>query len=157
MLMQAIEVPAPGAPFELVSPPLLEPAADEILLRIEACGICLGDALALEGTYPGPTYPVIPGHEMIGPIVETGSLASMVPPSWRDPSLFSKLEEATFSEGPSFMSQIIRHTPTLLVVNYDSRKRAPASAGDILGFISLGCVLQTMWLVWESLASASRS
>ena len=82
---------------------------------------------------------------------KTGILASMFPPSWRDPSLFSKLEEAAFSEGPSFMRQTIRHSPTILVVTYDTRKRAPASEGDILGFISLGCVLQTMWLVSESL------
>jgi nitroreductase len=36
-------------------------------------------------------------------------------------------------------------------VLYDSRKRAPASEGDILGFLSLGCVMQNMWLMSESL------
>ncbi len=82
---------------------------------------------------------------------KTGILAAMFPPSWRDPALFSRLEEAAFAEGPSFMSQTIRHSPTVLVVTYDTRKRAPASEGDVLGFISLGCVLQTMWLVSESL------
>ena len=79
-MMQAIEVPAPGAAFELVSRPVPEPATDEVLLRVEACGICHGDALAMEGTYPGLTYPVIPGHEVIGTLVETGSLASF---TWR--------------------------------------------------------------------------
>lgn len=75
-MMQAIQVPAPGAPFELVSRQVPEPATEEVLLRVEACGICHGDALALDGAYPGITYPVIPGHEVIGTIVETGSLAS---------------------------------------------------------------------------------
>ena len=34
---------------------------------------------------------------------------------------------------------------------YDSRKRAPASQGDVLGSISLGCVMQNMWLMAQSL------
>jgi nitroreductase len=82
---------------------------------------------------------------------KTGVLAAMFPPSWRDPKLFSKLDEVAFAEGPSFMKETIRHSPTLLFVTYDSRKRAPASEGDVLGFISLGCVMQNMWLMSESL------
>ena len=39
----------------------------------------------------------------------------------------------------------------LLVVFYDSRKRAPASEGDVLGLMSLGCVMENMWLVAQSL------
>ncbi len=75
-MMQAIQVPAPGAPFVLASLPVPEPSTDEVLIKVEACGICHGDALALEGNYPGLTYPVIPGHEVIGTIVEMGSLAA---------------------------------------------------------------------------------
>jgi len=78
---------------------------------------------------------------------KTGVLAAMFPPSWRDPKLFSRLEEAAFAEGPSFMSSTIRDCPTLLFVTRDSRRRAPASEGDVLGFISLGCVMQSMWLM----------
>lgn len=82
---------------------------------------------------------------------KTGILAAMFPPSWRDPKLFSKLEEVAFAEGPSFMNSTIRNSPTVLFVTYDTRKRAPASEGDVLGFISLGCVMQNMWLASESL------
>ncbi len=35
----------------------------------------------------------------------------------------------------------------LLIVIYDARKRAPASEGDVLGLISLGCVMENMWLM----------
>jgi nitroreductase len=35
----------------------------------------------------------------------------------------------------------------LIVVLYDPRRRAPASEGDFLGIMSLGCVMQNMWLV----------
>jgi Nitroreductase family len=42
-------------------------------------------------------------------------------------------------------------SPTLLFVIYDSRKRAPASAGDFLGIMGLGCVMENMWLMAKSL------
>lgn len=75
-MMKAIQVTAPGSLFELVERPVPEPGADEVLLRVEACGICHGDALALEGNYPGLKYPVIPGHEVVGIVEQTGTLAA---------------------------------------------------------------------------------
>jgi nitroreductase len=41
--------------------------------------------------------------------------------------------------------------PVLLVIVYDPGKRAPASEGDFLGIISLGCVMENMWLMANSL------
>jgi len=41
--------------------------------------------------------------------------------------------------------------PVLLIVLHDSRKRAPASEGDVLGIISLGCTMENMWLMAQSL------
>ena len=49
------------------------------------------------------------------------------------------------------LNRTINGSPTLLLITYDARKRAPASEGDILGFISLGCVMENMWLMAESL------
>ena len=45
----------------------------------------------------------------------------------------------------------LRGSPVLLIVIYDPRKRAPASEGDVLGFMSLGCVMENMWLMAQSL------
>jgi nitroreductase len=39
----------------------------------------------------------------------------------------------------------------MMFVVYDATKRAPGSEGDPVGLISLGCVLENMWLVCESL------
>jgi len=39
----------------------------------------------------------------------------------------------------------------LLIVTYDARKRAPASENDILGFMSLGCIMENMWLMAQEL------
>ena len=49
------------------------------------------------------------------------------------------------------MQRPLPAAPLLLVVVYDPSKRAPASEGDFLGAISLGCVMENMWLTAEAL------
>jgi nitroreductase len=39
----------------------------------------------------------------------------------------------------------------VMIVLYDPSKRAPASEGDFLGIMSLGCVMQNLWLTAETL------
>jgi nitroreductase len=79
---------------------------------------------------------------------KVGILGTMFPPEWRDPA---KLDEAVRESRPTPLNQRIRGSPVLLIVIYDARKRAPASEGDVLGFISLGCVMENMWLMAQSL------
>ncbi len=79
---------------------------------------------------------------------KTGILGAMFPPTWIDPS---KMEEAANQCAPMPLTQSIRGSPCLLIVIYDPRKRAPASEGDVLGFMSLGCVMENMWLMAQSL------
>jgi nitroreductase len=78
----------------------------------------------------------------------TGLLATMFPPSWREPGARAA-RPVDLEHG--FLDETMRSCPVVLIVVYDTRKRAPASEGDVLGFISLGCVLQNMWLTAESL------
>ena len=80
---------------------------------------------------------------------KTGILGAMFPPEWVDPA---KIPEAVKKATPMPLTQSIRGSPTLLIVTYDSRKRAPASHGDVLGFISLGCLMENMWLIAQSLS-----
>jgi nitroreductase len=79
---------------------------------------------------------------------KTGILASGFPPDWVNPS---KMTQVVRESPPIPLSQSIRGSPTLLLVLYDSRKRAPASGGDVLGFMSLGCLLENMWLMAQTL------
>jgi nitroreductase len=79
---------------------------------------------------------------------KVGILGAMFPPSWRTPGDWRRV--ANDCE-PSVLDQTIKGSPVLLIVTYDPRKRAPASVGDILGFISLGCVMENMWLMAEEL------
>jgi len=74
--MKAVQVPAPGREFELVTRDIPEPRENEVLLRIDACGICHGDAVAKEGHFPGIVYPRIPGHEVVGVVQKTGASVS---------------------------------------------------------------------------------
>jgi len=71
--MKAIQVSAPGADFELVQKEIPEPKEHEVLLKVEACGVCHGDAIVKQGHYPGLQYPRTPGHEVVGTIAKLGS------------------------------------------------------------------------------------
>lgn len=79
---------------------------------------------------------------------KVGILGTMFPPSWRNPA---KLDEVVRESAPSLLNQSIRGSPMLLILIHDSRKRAPASEGDVLGIMSLGCVMENMWLMAHSL------
>jgi D-arabinose 1-dehydrogenase-like Zn-dependent alcohol dehydrogenase len=75
MLMKAVQISAPGAGFELVTREIPKPGENDVLIRVEACGICHGDAIVKEGHFPWIQYPRIPGHEVIGTVSETGARA----------------------------------------------------------------------------------
>ncbi len=52
-------------------------AEDEVLIRVEASGICGTDVHIFDGDYMG-SYPIIPGHEFSGVVVETGASVKRV-------------------------------------------------------------------------------
>lgn len=79
---------------------------------------------------------------------KTGVLASMFPPTWRKPDAKPEPTDAMMH---AFLGTTLKQSPLLLVVIYDPGKRAPASEGDVLGMMSLGCVMENMWLAAESL------
>ena len=72
-LMKAIQVSSPGGEFELVEKEIPEPKENEVLIKVEACGICHGDSLVKEGRHPGLQYPRTPGHEVVGVIKKVGT------------------------------------------------------------------------------------
>lgn len=74
--MNAMQVPETGADFEHVEKEIPTPAEDEVLIKVEACGICHSDAFVKEGMMPGIEYPRIPGHEVIGTVESAGKNVS---------------------------------------------------------------------------------
>jgi D-arabinose 1-dehydrogenase-like Zn-dependent alcohol dehydrogenase len=73
--MKAIQVRSPGADFELVNREIPEPGDDQVRIRVEACGVCHGDAIVIHGHFPGLQYPRVPGHEVVGIIDQRGANA----------------------------------------------------------------------------------
>lgn len=72
-IMNVAQISRPGGEFELVQRPLPEPAANQVRIKIEACGVCHSDAMVKEGQWTGIQYPRIPGHEVAGQIDKVGS------------------------------------------------------------------------------------
>jgi NADPH2:quinone reductase len=71
--MQAAVVPEAGADFEVVEREVPDPDPTEVRVAVNACGICHSDAFVVEGTFPGVTYPRIPGHEVVGRVDAIGA------------------------------------------------------------------------------------
>jgi D-arabinose 1-dehydrogenase-like Zn-dependent alcohol dehydrogenase len=70
--MKAVQVGRPGGDFIVAEIDVPEPNENEVLVKVEACGVCHGDAIVKDGTFPGLSYPRIPGHEVIGTIAGLG-------------------------------------------------------------------------------------
>ncbi|MDQ0188512.1 zinc-binding dehydrogenase [Alicyclobacillus cycloheptanicus] len=66
--MKAVQIPERNGRLEVVERDIPVPAPGQVRLRVEACGVCHGEVVALEGHHPHMQYPRIPGHEVIGVI-----------------------------------------------------------------------------------------
>ena len=62
-----------GGPFELVERPVPEPGPGQVLIKVEACGICHSDQIFKEGHWPGMKYPFVSGHEVAGRVEKIGA------------------------------------------------------------------------------------
>jgi D-arabinose 1-dehydrogenase-like Zn-dependent alcohol dehydrogenase len=70
--MKAAQISKAGGDWELVERDVPEPAAGQVRVKVEACGICHSDVLVKEGLWPGLQYPRVPGHEVAGTIDAVG-------------------------------------------------------------------------------------
>jgi propanol-preferring alcohol dehydrogenase len=68
---RAVEVSAPNV-FRVVERAMSEPAAGQVRIRVEACGVCHSDSGTVEGLFP-VDWPRVPGHEAVGRIDALGS------------------------------------------------------------------------------------
>jgi len=70
--MKAVQVPKPGADFEIVEREIPEPGPGQVRIRVQACGVCHSDVVTKDGMFPGISYPRVPGHEVAGVIDKVG-------------------------------------------------------------------------------------
>ena len=60
-------------PLTLAELPRPRPGEGEILVEVSVCGVCHTELDEIEGRTPPPEYPVVPGHEAVGKVVDLGS------------------------------------------------------------------------------------
>lgn len=75
--MKAAQIQEKGGDFIIVDLDKPKPGKKEVLLKVEACGICHSDAFVKDGTFPGIEYPRVPGHEVVGIVQEIGEEVKM--------------------------------------------------------------------------------
>src|SRR5450631_916007 len=73
-------------PLEIAQISKPQPAAGEVVLRVRACGVCRTDLHIVEGELPPVRQPVVPGHQIVGDIVDGATnehpLGARVGVSW---------------------------------------------------------------------------
>lgn len=74
---RAMQVSRPGT-LELAERETPTPGNGEVLIEVEACGICGADAADIEGADPSLQPPRVPGHEVVGRIVAIGANAPSI-------------------------------------------------------------------------------
>ncbi len=73
--MRAMVLQAPGQPLVLKELPIPIPDRDQVLIKVNACGVCRTDLHVVDGELPDPKLPIIPGHEIVGSVVRAGENA----------------------------------------------------------------------------------
>lgn len=73
-IMKAAILRKIGTPLKIEKLPIPTASAGEILIKVAACGVCHSDLHAVDGDWtPGPTLPLIPGHEVTGHVAAIGA------------------------------------------------------------------------------------
>ena len=70
-----LDRPAPvgASPLHAVERAVPKPGAGEVLVRVDACGICRTDLHIVEGELPLVRTPIVPGHQVVGRVERVGA------------------------------------------------------------------------------------
>ena len=72
MLVRAYAAPAEGAPLEPAQIERRDVGPEDVLIQVEFAGICHSDIHTVRGDWGPKTYPLVPGHEIVGLVTEIG-------------------------------------------------------------------------------------
>lgn len=73
MLARIHDLNKTEAPLVSQTVPIPTPGDHDILNRVGACGVCHTELDEIEGRTPPPRFPVIPGHQVVGRVQESGA------------------------------------------------------------------------------------
>jgi propanol-preferring alcohol dehydrogenase len=74
---------ASARPLELAEVPDPIPGPGEVLIRVSVCGVCHTELDEIEGRTPPPSLPIIPGHQVVGRVVQCGPRPTALGPGAR--------------------------------------------------------------------------
>ena len=77
--MRAMVLNHLGQPMQLKELPIPEPQSEQVLLKVNVCGVCRTDLHIVDGDLDKPKLPLILGHQIVGTIVTTGEQANKYP------------------------------------------------------------------------------
>jgi propanol-preferring alcohol dehydrogenase len=63
-----------GSPLRAAEIPVPKPEPEQVLIRVHACAVCRTDLHVVDGELREPKLPLIPGHQIVGTVIETGRL-----------------------------------------------------------------------------------
>jgi alcohol dehydrogenase, propanol-preferring len=69
--MRAVQVSKPNV-LEVVEREVPTPGANQVRVKVEACGVCHSDEFVRSGGFPGLQFPRVPGHEIAGRVDAIG-------------------------------------------------------------------------------------
>jgi propanol-preferring alcohol dehydrogenase len=73
--MRAMVLYKAGQPLQREDRPTPTPSANQLLIKILACGVCRTDSHLVEGELPQAVLPRVPGHEIVGDVMAVGTNA----------------------------------------------------------------------------------
>jgi alcohol dehydrogenase, propanol-preferring len=76
--MRAMLFDAPGQPLRSVEVADPSPGRDQVLVKVGACGLCRTDLHVVDGELQHPKLPLIPGHQVVGEVVQSGSAVETI-------------------------------------------------------------------------------
>jgi alcohol dehydrogenase, propanol-preferring len=81
--MEAMILEHPGRPLQWRKMPEPNPGRGEVLIQVSACAVCRTDLHIIDGELTQPKLPLVPGHEVVGRVVQTGQDAARFRPGDR--------------------------------------------------------------------------
>ncbi len=72
-LMKAMVLERQGEPLVPRNVPVPVPHEDQVLVQVHACGVCRTDLHIVDGELTSPKLPLIPGHQIVGTVIEKGA------------------------------------------------------------------------------------
>ncbi|PSS57917.1 zinc-dependent alcohol dehydrogenase family protein [Pseudomonas sp. BBP2017] len=74
--MRAMVLYTPGQPLQQEDRPVPTPGANQLLIKVLACGVCRTDLHLVDGELPQAVLPRVPGHEIVGEVMAVGTNAA---------------------------------------------------------------------------------